>query len=111
MPPNGIAAVSHGLIRDEKGIIWFNAHISRGSLAAIDPKTEKVSVYIPPTGMSQIDGPVTLDYDGAGGIWAGTADGVLRFDPVAEKFTEFKSVTPKHRQGRHRRHLRHRRRP
>ncbi len=92
--PNGNAAVSHGLIRDENGTIWFNAHISRGSLAKVDPKTGKISAYIPPTGMSQIDGPVTLDYDGTGGIWAGTADGVLRFDPVAEKFTEFKSVTP-----------------
>ena len=49
--------------------------------------------------MSQIDGPVTLDYDGTGGIWAGTLDGVLRFDPVAEKFTEFKSVTPKTAKG------------
>ena len=97
--PNGNAAVSHGLIRDQNGTIWFNAHISRGSLAKIDPKTGKVSAYIPPTGMSQIDGPVTLDYDGAGAIWAGTLDGVLRFDPEAEKFTEFKSLTPKTAKG------------
>jgi streptogramin lyase len=97
--PNGMAAVSHGLIRDDKGTIWFNAHIGRGSLARIDPKTEKVAVYIPPTGMSQIDGPVTLDFDGNGAIWAGTQDGVLRFDPAAEKFTEFKSVTPRTAKG------------
>jgi Carboxypeptidase regulatory-like domain len=96
---NGLAAVSHGLIRDDKGMIWFNAHISRGSLAKVDPKTEKVSVYVPPLGMSQIDGPVTLDVDGAGFIWAGTNDGVLRFDPVAEKFTEMKSVTPRTAKG------------
>jgi streptogramin lyase len=97
--PNGMAAVSHGLIRDEKGVIWFNAHLGRGSLAKIDPKTEKLSVYIPPTGMSQIDGPVTLDFDGNGDIWAGTQDGVLRFDPAAERFTEFKSVTPRTAKG------------
>jgi virginiamycin B lyase len=97
--PNGMAAVSHGLIRDQKGVIWFNARIGRGSLAKVDPKTEKVSVYIPPTGMSQIDGPVTLDFDPTGGIWAGTQDGVLRFDPAAEKFTEFKSVTPRTPKG------------
>ncbi len=97
--PNGMAAVSHGLIRDDKGMIWFNAHIGRGSLAKIDPKTEKLSVYIPPTGMSQIDGPVTLDFDGTGDIWAGTQDGVLRFDPAAEKFTEFKSMTPRTPKG------------
>ncbi len=97
--PNGLAAVSHGLIRDDKGVIWFNAHLGRGSLAKIDPKTEKLSVYIPPSGMSQIDGPVTLDFDGNGNIWAGTQDGVLRFDPAAEKFTEFKSVTPRTAKG------------
>jgi streptogramin lyase len=97
--PNGMAAVSHGLIRDEKGVIWFNAHLGRGSLAKIDPKTEKLSVYIPPTGLSQIDGPVTLDFDGNGDIWAGTQDGVLRFDPAAERFTEFKSVTPRTPKG------------
>jgi streptogramin lyase len=61
----------------------------------IDPKTEKVTVHIPPSNMSQIDGPVTLDYDGTGGIWAGTLDGVLRFDPADERFVEFKSLTPK----------------
>jgi streptogramin lyase len=97
--PNGNAANAHGLIRDAKGVIWFNAHVRRGALAKIDPKTEKISVYIPPSGMSQIDGPVTLDYDGTGGIWAGTLDGVLRFDPAEEKFTEFKSVTPKTAKG------------
>jgi streptogramin lyase len=97
--PSGNAATAHGLIRDEKGTIWFNAHVSRGALAKVDPKTEKVEVHIPPSGMSQIDGPVTLDYDGTGGIWAGTLDGVLRFDPVGERFTEFKSVTPKTANG------------
>jgi streptogramin lyase len=45
--------------------------------------------------MSHIDGPVTLDYDSLGGIWAGTPDGALRFDPATGKFTEFKSVNPK----------------
>ena len=97
--PTGNAATAHGLIRDEKGMIWFNAHVQRGALAKVDPKTEKVEVFIPPLNMSQIDGPVTLDYDGTGGIWAGTLDGVLRFDPAAERFTEFKSVTPKTANG------------
>jgi streptogramin lyase/mono/diheme cytochrome c family protein len=92
--PSGLAALSHGLIRDAKGDIWFNVHVSKGALAKVDPKTEKVSVYIPPSNMSQIEGPVTIDYDGTGGIWAGTIDGTLRFDPVEERFTEFKSVTP-----------------
>src|SRR5258708_11525623 len=96
---NGRAAVPHRVIGDDKGTIWFNAHIGRGSLAKLDPKTEKVAVYIPPTGMSQIDGTVTLEFDGAGQIWAGSQDGVLRVDPAAEKFTEFKSVTPRTAKG------------
>jgi DNA-binding beta-propeller fold protein YncE len=49
--------------------------------------------------MSLIEGPVTLDYDGKGGIWAGTHQGTLRFDPAQERFTEYKSVTPKTAKG------------
>ena len=75
-------------------MIWFNVWMPKGGLAKVDPKTEKVAIYMPPDNMSHIDGPVTLDYDSKGGIWAGT-DGALRFDPVTEKFTEFKSVIPK----------------
>jgi streptogramin lyase len=92
---NGNAANVHGLIRDEKGVIWFNAWMPKGGLARIDPRTEKVEVFMPPDNMSHIDGPVTLDYDSLGGIWAGTPDGALRFDPATGKFTEFKSVNPK----------------
>jgi streptogramin lyase len=76
----GNAATVHGLIRDGAGIIWFNAWMPKGGLAKVDPGTEKVAVYMPPEGMSHIDGPVTLE---------------LRFDPVTEKFTEFKSVNPR----------------
>ena len=45
---NGIAANAHGLIRDDHGIIWFNVWMPKGGLARIDPKTEKVAVYLPP---------------------------------------------------------------
>lgn len=90
----GLAANAHGLIRDEQGILWFNIWTPKGGLGRIDPKTEKIGVYLPPERMSLIDGPVTLDYDGKGGIWAGTHRGTLRFDPVEERFTEYTSVTP-----------------
>jgi streptogramin lyase len=49
--------------------------------------------------MSPIDGPVTLDFDGQGGVWAGTPDGVLRFDPKTESFAEFKSKTARTANG------------
>src|SRR5947209_18924300 len=44
--------------------------------------------------MSPLGGAVTMDVDGKGKIWASTPDGVVRFDPVTEKFTGFKSLTP-----------------
>jgi streptogramin lyase len=91
---NGLAANAHGLIRDDKGMIWFNVWMPRGGLARIDPKTEKIDVFLPPQGMAPIDGPVTISYDGEGGIWATTARGALRLDPAAAHFTEFQSVTP-----------------
>jgi streptogramin lyase len=91
----GLAANSHGMTRDAKGLIWFNANVGRGSLARLDPKTEKIDVFVPPQPLSQTAGATTLDVDGKGQIWVTTDIGALRFDPETEKFTEFKSVTPK----------------
>ncbi len=90
---NGLAAGAHGMTRDPDGIIWFNVNPGRGGLGRLDPKTGKIDVYIPPTGMTQTGGAVTVDYDGRGNIWASAPDGALRFDPKAEKFTEYKSIT------------------
>ena len=44
--------------------------------------------------MVPLGGAVTMDVDGKGKIWASAADGAVRFDPVTEKFTAFKSLTP-----------------
>jgi len=41
--------------------------------------------------MSPLGGAVTMDVDGKGKIWASAPDGVVMFDPVTEKFTDFKS--------------------
>jgi hypothetical protein len=93
--PNGLAAQTHGMTRDDKGIIWFNINNGRGGLGRLDPKTEKIDVYLPPQGMSPTGGATTVDHDGKGRIWASAPDGALRFDPVTETFTEFKSLTYK----------------
>ena len=93
--PNGMAAQAHGMTRDPNGIIWFNVNNGRGGLGRLDPATQKIDVYLPPNGMSQTGGAVTVDYDGKGNIWASATDGALRFDPKEEKFTEFKSMTYK----------------
>ena len=91
----GFAGNSHGMWRDKDGVIWFNVNTGRGGLAKIDPRTEKIDVYMPPQGMSQTGGATTVDIDGKGQIWVTTDVGALRFDPVKERFTEFKSPTPK----------------
>jgi virginiamycin B lyase len=92
---NGLAAPTHGLTRDPKGILWFNINPGKGGLGRLDPKTEKVQVYIPPQGMSPTGGATTVDFDGKGFIWSSSPFGALRFDPETEKFSEFKSVTYK----------------
>jgi hypothetical protein len=61
----------------------------------MDPKTERLDVFIPPTGMSPTGGATTVDYDGKGKIWSSSPDGALRFDPDTGQFTEFKSITYK----------------
>ncbi|HVY58325.1 MAG TPA: carboxypeptidase regulatory-like domain-containing protein [Xanthobacteraceae bacterium] len=90
---NGRAAQAHGMTRAPDGIIWFNANPGRGGLARLDPKTEQIQIYTPPPGMSPTGGATTVDYDGKGKIWVSAPDGALRFDPVSETFTEFKSLT------------------
>ena len=97
----GYADQTHGITRDEQGILWFNTRSatvrSRGGLARLDPKTEKFTVYLPPSPMSGTAG--TLDVDGKGYVWVTSPDGALRFDPETERFTEFKSITYKAANG------------
>ena len=90
---NGLAGNTHGMTRDPSGTIWFNVNTGRGGLGRLDPKTQKIEVYLPPDTMSPTGGATTVDWDGKGKIWASAPDGALRFDPVSEKFTPFKSVT------------------
>jgi streptogramin lyase len=96
---NGLAAPTHGMTRDPNGILWFNVNPGKGGLGRLDPKTEKIEVYLPPDGMSPTGGATTVDYDGKGFIWSSSPVGALRFDPKTETFTEFKSVTYKTEHG------------
>ncbi len=61
---NGLAAPTHGLTRDPNGILWFNINPGKGGLGRLDPKTEKVQIYIPPQGMAPTGGATTVDFDG-----------------------------------------------
>ena len=88
-------AQTHGMTRDPNGILWFNVNPGRGGIGRMDPKTERLDVFIPPSGMSPTGGATTVDYDGKGKIWSSSPDGALRFDPDTGQFTEFKSITYK----------------
>ena len=93
----GFAAATHAIVRDEKGLLWFNVKISEkeSRLGRIDPNVEKVELFNTPPGMPIVGD--FLDWDGKGNIWVAaglgnTRLGVLKFDPAAQKFTYFKST-------------------
>jgi streptogramin lyase len=94
---NGLAANTHGMTRDPSGTLWFNVGATivpgQAGLARIDPKTEKIEVFVPPKPMSPTGGATTVDWAPNGTIWASSPDGGLRFDPATKEFTEFKSLT------------------
>jgi streptogramin lyase len=96
---NGLAANAHGMARDANGIFWFDVNPGRRSLGRLDPRSERIDVFTPPPPMSPLGGAVTVDVDGKGKVWASAADGVLRFDPDAATFTEFKSAVYKSPRG------------
>ena len=101
MTQSGYAIGSHGMTRDENGYPLVQHPLERsrghGGLGKIDPKTDKVTVYLPPTTMSGTAG--TLDADLNGNVWITSPDGAFRFDIAKEKFTEFKSITYKNERG------------
>jgi streptogramin lyase len=94
---NGLAAGSHGMMRDQQGILWLTLMRSGaaegigGSLARVDPATGEAEVF---TTAKDVAGPsLTVDVDGKGYVWCTTSRGALRFDPKTHTFTEFKSAT------------------
>ncbi len=96
---NGLAAQSHGMTRTPDGALWINLNAGRGGIARIDPKTEKYEMYVPPEPLSPTGGATTIDYDGKGRIYVSAPDGLLRFDPDSQKWTEYKSPTFKTANG------------
>jgi virginiamycin B lyase len=91
---NGLAATAHGLVRDRAGNLWFDVNPGRRALGKLDTATDKITIYQTPPEMAPLGGAVTVDVDGKGMVWASTPSGAVRFDPAAEKFTEFRSRLP-----------------
>lgn len=96
---DGNAATAHGLTRDAQGNFWFDINPGRRGLGKLDPKTGTITVYQTPADMTPVGGAVTMDVDGQGKIWASAPEGAVRFDPVTEKFTAYRSVTSKSPKG------------
>ncbi len=104
LPGKGeVAAGSHGIVRDAKGMMWFNVSGASdvegapGRLAKLDPATNQIEMFSPPKGMMGVGG--TLDTDNQGHVWATTNDGSIRFDPNTKEFLAFKSPTYKNADG------------
>jgi streptogramin lyase len=81
------------MTRTPDGMIWLNINPGRGGLARVDPKREKIDVFIPPENLSPTGGATTVDYDGKGKIWVSAPDGVLRFDPQTKQWTGYKTAS------------------
>ncbi|MBI2188801.1 MAG: carboxypeptidase regulatory-like domain-containing protein [Acidobacteria bacterium] len=96
---NGEAATAHGLTRDAQGNFWFDINPGRRGLGKLDPKTGKITIYQTPSDMTPVGGAVTMDVDGQGKIWASAPEGAVRFDPVTETFTAYRSLTSKSPKG------------
>ena len=92
---NDLAAPTHGLAIDPKGVLWAtmigDPRGGGGNLLRVDPATMKYEVVAPPKGMGGAS--TSIDVDAKGNVWATTAVGAIRYDPVTREFKEFKSPT------------------
>ena len=99
----GFAADTHGIIRDARAssgsTLWMPQRRPRPARSQ-DREDHRLPAAAPACRDRR---PVTLDYDGKATSGPTLPDGALRFDPAAEKFTEYKSVTSRPAQRRHRR--------
>ena len=78
---------AYGIALDKEGTVWFTEMTRAGSLGKVDPKTLKVTKYIPPTR----DRPRRIQIADDGMIWfcIYEAAKIVRFDPKTEMFKEF----------------------
>jgi streptogramin lyase len=97
---NGWVRNVHSVLTGPDGVIWApivgrDAEMSDPAATAsmglgrIDPETEKLEIFSPPSGMHAAGQFVAVD--GKGKVWTVTSAGALRFDPDTKKFTEFVS--------------------
>ncbi|MBI3048075.1 MAG: carboxypeptidase regulatory-like domain-containing protein [Acidobacteria bacterium] len=88
---------AYGIAVDQAGNVWFaefNA-AETGSIGKVDPKTGKVTKYIPPPDIHN-GRPRRLKIDSRGNIWFGQYfnGSIAKFDPKTEQFTVYKLPGP-----------------
>jgi len=85
---------SYGITVDQKGNVWAAQFNSRDNqdIVMVDPKTNKVTHYQPPAGIS----PRRLKMDSKGNVWIADYFGghAVRFDPNTKTFKAYKMPGP-----------------
>jgi streptogramin lyase len=78
---------AYGIALDGEGTVWFTEMTKTGTIGKVDPKTLKVTKYIPPFR----DRPRRIQVGEDGGIWFAVFDDsrIARFDPKSETFKDY----------------------
>ncbi len=78
---------AYGIALDTAGTVWFTEMNKTGTIGKVDPKTLKVTKYIPPSR----DRPRRIQVDKDDMVWFCVFDDskITRFDPKTETFKEF----------------------
>ena len=86
------AEVSHALVFDRMGNIWFS-NGTTGSPTKFDPETGKFFQFPRPQGF-----PFSGDFialDSKGNVWSPHHEGAFKLDPVTEKYTNYSGAPSK----------------
>ncbi len=86
------AEVSHALVFDRQGNIWFS-NGTEGSPTKFDPETGKFSRFPRPEGFPFSGDFITLD--GKGNVWSPHKQGAFKLDPATGKYTNYSDGPPK----------------
>jgi virginiamycin B lyase len=78
---------AYGIGIDKAGTVWFTQMIKDGTIGKVDPKTLKVTKYIPP----HRDRPRRMQIADDGAVWFAVYNDsmITRFDPKTETFKEY----------------------
>lgn len=86
------AEVSHALVFDRQGNIWFS-NGTEGAPTKFDPETGKFFRFPRPNGFPFSGDFITLD--GKGNVWSPHKQGAFKLDPATGKYTNYSDGPPK----------------